>query len=475
MLRTQVYSDRRVELRTTLRALLRRAEYVFAFLALSAFAGSISVLLGRLGLTGEGGVADSPKEIFLPPIYLISAGVLLLRPSRLLRAAARNKPTLVLTGLALVSWFWSAAPMLTLKRSTMLIALTLFALYLVTRFSQRELLHLLGWVLGTIAVLSTVYALIYPDRGITSGLHQGSWTGIYSEKNGFGRYMALGALVFAAIAMQQKRTRYAWVGAGFCALLVVLSRSTTALVAMACALAVVAVMPALRQRGLLFISSAILILVLVVNSGLLLVANLDVAARALGKDPSFTGRIPLWGSLIADIAVKPWLGSGYDAFWVNESGAPGALQFEVTGGWDVWHAHNGFLNLALELGVVGVSLFLIGYLVAFGRAVRRLRCSSVGTGFWEVALLVFLLATSVSESMLLQYNSLWWVAYLVTVFAPVPSLSRAPHGSRLNAGSRMVRKPVSAAAPGSTMVQVRQSRISPGIRWLIRSGRSQRL
>jgi exopolysaccharide production protein ExoQ len=458
----EVRSNRRAALQATLASLLRGAERLFAVAALLVFAGGFTAVLRYVGLADETGLG-APRQILLPPVYLISAGILLLRPAGLLQAAARNKPILVLTALALVSWVWSEAPMLTLKRGAMLIGSTLFGLYLVTRFHQRELLRLLGWALGIIAVLSVAFVLLFPDRGIAAGLHQGAWTGIYGEKNGFGRYMALGTLVFIALAMQGKRSWPAWLGAGLCALLVVLSRSTTALVALVCALGMVAVVPILRQRGLLLVSLGILALVFIVNSAVLTIWNLDAATAALGKNATLSGRVPLWSALIENIREKPVLGSGYNAFWIGESGAPSALQFEVTGGWDVWHAHNGFLDLALELGLLGVLVFLIGYLVAFGRAVRTLRSSTFGAGFWSVAFLVFLLATSVSESTLLRYNSLWWVVYLVTVFAPIPSTSMA-HQRSGEAAARGIR-PVAVPTHASRPIHRTRFRALPSIKW----------
>jgi O-antigen ligase len=446
-------------------ASLHAAEHLFVVWALLVFAGASTALLSYLGFSGQAGIGDAPRQILLPPIYLTSAGLLLLRPGGLLKVARRNTPTLMLTLLALVSWTWSQAPMLSAKRGVMLIGLTLFALYLVTRFNQRELLRLLGWALGIIAVLSVAAALLSPDRGIAGGIHAGAWTGIYSDKNALGRYMALAALVFMSLAMHPEGSRSAWLSVGVCAVLVVLSRSTTALVAMACALGMIGVMPLLRQRGLIFLSFVISLAVLLVNSALLILLNFGTATNVLGKDPSLTGRVPLWNVLVQNVWQKPLLGHGYNAFWTAEDGQPSALQFDVTGAWDVWHAHNGFLDLALELGLIGLVIFLIGYLVGFGRAVRTLRTSSYGAGFWQVAVLVFLLATNVGESMVMRYNGLWWVVYLVVVFAPSPL---SPSGEQ-QSGERTARVIKAASVPTHLPKLSRpgRRRTLPSIRWRV--------
>jgi exopolysaccharide production protein ExoQ len=450
--------------------ILRRAEYLFAFVGLSALAGSLTVLLNQVGSVRWTGGFDSAR-LLLPLVYFLSGAFLILRPDALVKAAARHKSTLMLTGLALVSCFWSDAPMLTLKRGGMLIGLTLFALYLVSRFHQRDLLSLLGWVLGIIAVFSVGIALFSPARGIEGGTLEGAWTGIFDSKNQLGPCMALGTGVFIAIARRHTgRSWYGWVGAGLCALMVVVSRSATATVATMCMVALIPLAHVLRHRGPLHLAIAIWMLILIAGFGLIVFSNIDAAVRVLGRDSSFTGRIPLWNVLLEKVWEKPWLGAGYYAFWIAADGTEARINFTT---WDASHAHNGLLELSLELGIVGMITFLVGYLVAFWRAVQRLRSNSFSVGFWPLAMLVLLLVMSVAESMLLRYNSLWWVVYLTTVFSPILSSSTAQLYSRRSAASRIVSGTLSPATPVRTAVQLARSRVSPGIRWLMR-GRSAR-
>jgi exopolysaccharide production protein ExoQ len=451
--------------------ILRRAEYLFAFLGLSALAGSLIVLLRQVGVAGWTGGFDSARLI-LPLTYLFSGSLLLLRPAALMEAASRHKSTLMLTGLALLSFFWSDAPLLTLKRGGMLIGMTVFALYLVSRFHQRDLLSLLGWVLGIVAVFSVGIALIGPGRGIEGGVLEAPWTGIFDSKSQLGLSMTLGTGVFVAIARRQTgSTWYGWLGAGLCALLVVLSRSATAIVATTCMVLLIPLAHVLRHRGPLHLAIAIWMLILLAAAGLIAFSDTDAAVRLLGKDPSFTGRIPLWHALVEKVWEKPWLGAGYYAFWVTPDGAEARLNFTT---WEASHAHDGLLELGLELGIVGVITFLVGYLIAFWQALRRLRSTPFSVGFWPLAMPVLLLVTSVPESMLLRYNSLWWVAYLTTVFSPILSSSTVPQHTGRNAASRMVSDTLSPPTPVRTAVQVARSGASPGVRRLIRIRRTRR-
>jgi exopolysaccharide production protein ExoQ len=284
--------------------------------------------------------------------------------------------------------------------------------------------------------------------------------------------MALGTGVFIAIARRHTGgSWYGWLGAGLCALLVVLSRSATASVATMCMVALIPLAHVLRHRGPLHLAIAIWMLILIAGLGLIVFSNIDAAVRVLGRDSSFTGRIPLWNALVEKVWEKPWLGAGYYAFWIAADGTEARINFTT---WDASHAHNSLLELSLELGIVGMITFLVGYLVAFWRAVQRLRCNSFSVGFWPLAMLVLLLVMSVAESMLLRYNSLWWVAYLTTVFSPILSSSTAQQHTGRNAASRMVSGTLSPPTPVRTAVQVARSRASPGIRWLMRRRSTQR-
>jgi len=49
-----------------------------------------------------------------------------------------------------------------------------------------------------------------------------------------------------------------------------------------------------------------------------LAGNSNAILRILGRDNSFTGRIPLWNVVLQEIASRPLFGFGYGAFWTTE-------------------------------------------------------------------------------------------------------------------------------------------------------------
>lgn len=105
--------------------------------------------------------------------------------------------------------------------------------------------------------------------------------------------------------------------------------------------------------------------------------NLDSLARFVGRDlDTLSGRRPLW-SAIVDIAEPRILqGYGLGAVWNHPWHAADAndvlIDLSVRAGFSYPHGHNSFMDLLLELGLLGCAALLLIYLQALGRAVRAI-------------------------------------------------------------------------------------------------------
>ena len=75
----------------------------------------------------------------------------------------------------------------------------------------------------------------------------------------------------------------------------------------------------------------------------------------LNRNQDLTGRTEIWSMVMDAILEHPWLGYGYHAFW---RGADGPSVDVRLSGWIPPHAHNGFLDLALDFGIAGPLLFV---------------------------------------------------------------------------------------------------------------------
>jgi O-antigen ligase len=79
--------------------------------------------------------------------------------------------------------------------------------------------------------------------------------------------------------------------------------------------------------------------------------------EAFGKDMSFTGRIDLWEYIFNQSKEHLFIGAGFDGFWVMEN--ENLMNFYRKIGWFPFQAHNGYLDILNETGLVGLFLFFM--------------------------------------------------------------------------------------------------------------------
>ena len=316
---------------------------------------------------------------------------------------------MVLVALAAISFLWSIEPGLSLRRGVSVSMTTLFGLYLAARFSWIELLRLLGGIWLFLALVSFCAGLVAPSFARDYEIHIGAWRGFWFEKNTLGGHMSRVGLLFAFLALVDPGRRRTWlIGLGVATLLVLFSTSTTALMGLMLGVGCVAA-GAVFQSGRL---RAILLVWIGVAGSAALAAFIlllpEVFFALIGKDPSLTGRTDIWVALVESIAARPWLGYGYSAFW-NPDSIP-AYWVRVNVEWDAPTAHNGWLDVALSVGLIGVGLFAASFAGTLARALRHgldHRFALFALGF-----LAQLTLFSFSESILLEPNSLVWVSYV---------------------------------------------------------------
>ncbi len=354
--------------------------------------------------------SDVLRLIWLP-VYAVTLLLAVARPGAMMSTLTRNWLILAVTMMTLVSVVWSIDPDTTLRRSFALIMTTLFGLWLASRWNWRELILLIASTFGVLAVLSVVMALAVPSLGIDHDVHAGAWKGLWWEKNTLGAVMGWGAIsAYAAIQFDPKR-RFIWMGlAVLCTALILLSTSKTALLAWLLGTGG-AIGIALCRKGFGF---ATLMLFLALTGGALFALILAIAPleflELLGRDATLTGRTDIWVILSRQIAEDPWLGYGYKAFWSVEDGPVYWVRAGTS--WPVPTAHNGWIEVALAIGIPGMLMMAVVFLGAAVRAIGRLFRGT--EAYWALPYIALIAVVSVSESNLMQQNSMGWVLFVAT-------------------------------------------------------------
>jgi O-antigen ligase len=125
------------------------------------------------------------------------------------------------------------------------------------------------------------------------------------------------------------------------------------------------------------------------------------------------------------IGKRPLLGYGYGTFWLPDG--TGSAYLSTLLDWTPYHAHNGVLELLLDVGFVGTGLFL--FVLAFGlwRAWKFAWGQHDITRLWPLVAMIYFIAGNITEANIAKYNEMNWVIFLVAfLFVSQPLTAKAP-------------------------------------------------
>ncbi len=309
---------------------------------------------------------------------------------------------------ALLSVGWSQAPLLTGRRALPFVLATAFGMFLSLRYPVERLLGMLQGTFAVLACWSAVLALGFPHIGLDASTgHGGDWQGVFTQKNACGR-----AMVFAIVAVLAQG-RLSVIRAILLLLFtveLVLSGSRGAWLLAAVAVAALAVFRASCRfdratRSAFLVLAAFCLLV----AGTVAVFDFSDVAPLLGRDATLTGRTAIWHQVWLSILQRPVLGYGFSAFWRGAQGASWSVVVALR--FVLFHAHNGFLEIWLELGAAGLLLFAAGFARAAWLLAPELRAGRFREAAWPAAVLFLVALYDVDENTILSFNGLFWVLY----------------------------------------------------------------
>lgn len=397
--------------------LLNFFEKRFAVFGLLVFTGVLnfsSYYNVSEGIPGYGAyvpsVFDRIALLMQLAIYAITIFLLIARFKSSVRPILRDPFLLALMIIVVSSFIWSDFPYESRKYGLTALQTSLFGVYLASRFSLKEQVRIVAWALGIAAVFSLLYTLGAPGAGIEQGVHSGSWRGPLMHKNMFARLMVVSAVPPLLVAMSTRKYSYFWWAVfAFTIGMIILSTSKTALVILLTLIVLVPLYRALRWSDSLAIPFFITIILIGGSVATWVVGNWENFLFSLGRDPTLSGRTYIWEAVTDKIWERPWLGYGYQAFWI-EGGESSYVWRAVR--YKVYQAHNGFLNLGVELGLLGLLFFGLSILFTYIRAINWARFGKTSESLWPIIYATFLPMYNYTESTIVEQNSLYWVLFV---------------------------------------------------------------
>lgn len=372
-----------------------------------------------------GGRDDDPNSGLVPVFVVMliryfvwfgSTLLLVLNGKRVLITMRRDWVLWILVSLVLFSFAWSHLPMWTLLTNREMLQMTTFGLYFATRFDLKQQVKLVALSFGVGALASTLLAIGMPAVGRHTTIHVGAWRGIYGDKNIFGSMMVLGLLSFYALPHERPMNRWLkWGGmAGFAAL-ILLSTSKTALIVSITLLLSMWFYQHFRWQGKLSVVLANLGILVFGSATVIFLSSWTEIVRQIGRDPTLSGRTYIWLVSLNRFLDRPFFGYGRSAFWAPDSPYPKEVNNYLSVFFSSPHAHNGYLDTALDVGLVGLVLLLICLVTAYIAALKRAYASYQPENLWCLGFLTFFILNNMSESFVLRLANIYWVLFVATV------------------------------------------------------------
>ena len=295
--------------------------------------------------------------------------------------------------LAVVSVAWSQWRFATIITWVLLAAVTVNALLLAYALSWREIVRALAsafkWILGLSLAIELWVSLVlhgpllpffadFPDGDIDSHwywvrdnlLDGGRIQGIVGNSNLLAIVSLFAIVTFGVSFAARARWRTTLVLWTLLALyLMVRASSATAYVCALAAAVILLVALMIRRartretRARIYLSCGAILVVVVAAA----IVFIKPVLEALGRSADLTGRTDLiWTKVLERAATHPVFGNGFSSPWLpsDPSFDGWIVDHDIT----VFHAHNMWLDVLMQLGIVGLVLMAGAYLTLLWRA-----------------------------------------------------------------------------------------------------------
>jgi exopolysaccharide production protein ExoQ len=370
-------------------------------------------------------------------IGLLAIGLVVLvgRARKVLMLLRMNGPILLFFFYCVVSILWSDFPDVAFKR--WIKALGDFVMVMIALTDPEQPAAIKRFLARTTFLLVPLSVLLikyYPDLGLRFDLSDGRqvFTGVTNNKNLLGVICLLSGLgavwrILRALHEKQhlRRNRPLMAHLVILAMVVWLFWKANSMTSLACfvlagGLMVATSFPRLaRKRAVVHLLVAT---VLAVASFALFFNAGGGLVKTLGRDPTLTGRTELWEE-IAGMTGNPWFGTGFESFWMG----PRLDKIWSEHWWHPNEAHNGYLEVFLNLGWTGVILLGVIIVTGYRNAIGMLRRDPKAGGLMLAYFVVGVIYSFTEAGFRLL--SPVWISFILGVIAvpriPVPRTSGA--------------------------------------------------
>ena len=129
---------------------------------------------------------------------------------------------------------------------------------------------------------------------------------------------------------------------------------------------------------------------------------------ALGRNVTLTDRTLIW-NLTTSLVSNPFVGEGYGSFWLGER-----VEYIWEEGYRILQAHSGYVETYLNLGLIGVGLFLGIIIVTFTRCIKICQ-SNFYYGQLLLTLFIIFIFYNITEGAFPKADFMTYILFIVTI------------------------------------------------------------
>jgi exopolysaccharide production protein ExoQ len=322
-----------------------------------------------------------------------------------------------------ISILWSIFIEISIYRWIILTLTIIIGGYIGLRFDLETMIKSLSSFGIWILFLSIVVVIFLPYVGVMNyHIIQGAWKGVFWHKNHMGLIASFVNILFFINIINTFRShglsKYGWIFLYLFSLYFIYNTDSVAayLTTITITIGILITLIWLKFKDKIRKQHIFIFIILLVISALTLFIKHDWFLNIFNRNSTLTGRIPMWTNLFRIyISKRPFLGYGFNAFWYQDtyritmaqaSGYPDPIVI----------SDNGFIDILVNTGFIGLFLFLIFYIGTWWRSIKEAWKATNINGFFPLILMSFTLLANISWSLIFENESFFMLLMITVLF-----------------------------------------------------------
>jgi O-antigen ligase len=329
-------------------------------------------------------------------------------------------PFLVFSGLSI---FWSVDWEISLYRWLILVFTIIAAAYIGLRYDIKKFVEVLSVFGIAILFVGLFFVIFLPEIGVMNYYSiQGAWKGLYWHKNHMGLIATFINILFLIniLDSQQSKEKRILLWAPlylFSLLFLYQSDSAAALIVTIFLHGIIFLaLMLIKFRKKIHSYHYVILIIALIFASVILYMNIDYFFQLFNRNSTLTGRIPMWSHLFGTyFSQRPFGGYGFNAFWYVHSHRV-AMQHAAGYPDPIVIADNGFIDILINTGYIGLFLFSIFYFGVWWRSIRYASQATGIYGIFPVILMSYTLLANISWSLIFENESFFMLIMITILF-----------------------------------------------------------